>query len=194
VFTYTQPLWRDRRIDSNRRTIEISKKNLAISDTQLRLRAIDVVSSVELSYWDLVFALRNLQVQTETLIQAREQLESNKRLVSRGVLAPIELVAANAQISTFEQTVYLAQESVTRAENTLKTLVLPDRNAAEWKRPLTPVTPVGLEVPQIGLEVAVAEALKNRPEITQLETTAEINRIDQQYFSGPGRLGDCRRN
>ncbi len=182
IATFTQPLWRNRSIDNNRRSIEIAKKNVDISDTQLRLRAIDVISNVEQAYWDLAFALRNQQVQTETLKQAREQLESNKRLVDSGVLAPIELVAANAQISTFEQSIFLAQESVTRFENTLKTLLLPDRNAAEWSRPLMPVTPVGIDVPQVGLLVAVTEALRNRPEITQLETTAEINQIDQKYF------------
>ncbi|MEO6051271.1 MAG: TolC family protein [Pyrinomonadaceae bacterium] len=182
ALAYTQPLFRNRSFDFNRRTIEIAKKNIDISDAQLRLQAINVVNGVEQAYWDLAFALRNHQVQTDTLRQAKEQLKSNKRLVDKGVLAPIELVAANAQISTFEQAVYLAQESVTRAENILKTLVLPDRTAPEWRRPLTPVTPTGLNVPQIGLEVAVTEALKNRPEISQLATTAEINSIDQCFF------------
>ena len=32
------------------------------------------------------------------------------------------------------------------------------------------------------MEVAVAEALKNRPEITQLDAAADINRIDQRYY------------
>ena len=182
IFTYSQPLWRNRRIDNNRRNIEIAKKNVNISDSQLRLQAIAVVSGVEQAYWDLAFALRNLQIQTDALKQAKEQLESNKRLVRKGVLAPIELVAANAQISTFEQSVFLSQESVSRAENSLKTFVLPERTASEWRRPLTPVTPIGLDVPRIGLEVAVAEALKNRPEIAQLETTAEINKIDQGFY------------
>ncbi len=182
ALNFNQPLWRNRRIDSNRRTIEIAKKNINLSDAQLKLQAINVVNAVEQAYWDLAFALRNQQVQLETLRQAKEQLESNQRQVDRGVLAPIELVAANVQISTFEQAVYAAQESVTRNENTLKTLLLPDRSAAEWSRALTPVTPVGVGVPQVGLEVAVSEALKNRPEIGQLQTTAEINSIDQDFF------------
>jgi outer membrane protein TolC len=121
-------------------------------------------------------------VATDTLKQAREQLESNERLVAKGVLAPIEIVAANSQISTYEQAVYSAQDTVNRSENTLKTLILPDRTSAEWSRALTPVTPMELAVPRVGLDVAVAEALKDRPEIARLETTAEINRIDQRFF------------
>ena len=137
---------------------------------------------MEQAYWDLVFALRNLQVQSETLLQARERLESNKRLVGAGVLAPIELVAANSQIYTFEQNVFAAQEAITRAENILKMLMLPERSSAEWSQPLIPVTPTVADGPRIGLEVALAEALKNRPELAQLDATAEINRIEQRFF------------
>ncbi|MBK8302155.1 MAG: TolC family protein [Chloracidobacterium sp.] len=170
------------RIDANRRNIMIAGKNIEISESQLRLKAIDSISSVEQAYWDLVFALRNLQVQNDTLTHAREQLESNKRLVDKGVLAPIEIVAAEAQIATFEQLIFAAQESVTRNENILKTLLLPDRSAAEWSRPITPVTSTNPQIPRIGLEVATAEAMKNRPEIAQLETQSDINKIDQRFY------------
>lgn len=182
TFNYTQPLLRDRKFDGNRRSIEIAKRNRSISDAQLRIKAMDVISAVEAAYWDLTFALRILQVETDTLKQAKEQLDSNKRLVEKGVLAPIEIVAANAQISTFEQTVFLAQESVTRAENTLKTLLLPDRSSPEWARPLTPVTPVSLRPPVMSLDAAVQTAMKNRPEVEQWATTEEINKIDERYF------------
>ncbi len=182
VATYVQPLWRNRAVDNNRRQIAIAKKNLTLSDTSLRLKAIDVVSSVEQAYWNLAFALRNLQVQVDTLKQSREQVESNRRLVDQGVLAPIEIVAAEAQIANFEQLIFLAQETVTRSENTLKTLVLPDRTAAEWSRPLTPVSPMSQIIPKIGLEIAVTEALSNRPEIEQIQINEDINKIDLKYF------------
>lgn len=180
--TFTQPLWRNRSIDLNRRNIMIARKNIDISDAQLQQKAMDIIASVEQAYWDLAYALRNLQVQLESLQQSREQFESNRRQVEKGALAPIEVVAAQAQVSNFEQLVYLAQETITRAENTLKTLVLADRTSAEWSRPLVPVTPVDLAVPQVGLEVAQAEALKNRPELQELEHSAEINKIDERFY------------
>lgn len=182
TFTYTQPLFRNFRFDNNRRLIEIAKKNLSLSDSQFRQRAIDVIVAVEQAYWNLAFALRNVQVQIDAVKQARTQLESNQRLVEKGVLPPIDLVAATAQIVTFEQAVYAAQEDVTRAENTLKTLMLPDRTSSEWSRPITPVSPIDLNAPQIGLEIAVTEALKGRPEIVQFEASADINAIDERYY------------
>jgi len=182
TFTYTQPLFRNFRFDSNRRLIEIAKKNLGLSDSQFRQRAIEVITAVEQAYWNLAFSLRNLQVQIDAVKQARTQLESNQRQVEKGVLPPIDLVAANAQITTFEQGVYAAQEQVTRAENTLKTLMLADRTAGEWSRPITPVSPIDLDAPRIGLEVAIAEAIKGRPEIVQFQASAEINEIDERYY------------
>ncbi len=182
TFTYTQPLFRNFRFDNNRRLIEIAKKNLSLSDSQFRQRAIDVIVAVEQAYWNLAFTLRNVQVQIDAVKQARTQLESNQRLVEKGVLPPIDLVAATAQIVTFEQAVYAAQEDVTRAENTLKTLMLADRTAGEWSRPITPVSPIDLSAPQIGLEIAVTEALKGRPEIVQFEASADINAIDERYY------------
>lgn len=182
TFTYRQPIFRGRRFDNNRRQIEIAKKNLSLTDAQFRQRAIEVITQVEQAYWDLVFSLRNLQVQIDAVKQARTQLESNQRLVDKGVLAPIDVIAATTQITTFEQSVYTAQEDVTRAENNLKTLMLPDRTSTVWSRPITPVSEVSLEPPRIGLEFALVDALKNRPEIAQLETTAQINQIDQRYY------------
>jgi outer membrane protein TolC len=182
TFNYTQPLFRNRSIDNNRRQILIAKKNVGISDSQFRQQAMDIVSQVEQGYWNLLFALRNLQVQIDALRQARVQLESNQRQVEKGVLAPIDIVASTAQITTFEQNVYAAQESVTTAENNLKTLLLPDRTSPEWSRPITPVSPVALEAPKVPLELAVADALKNRPELEQLDLNIDINKIDERYF------------
>lgn len=182
IATFTQPLWRGRNIDQNRRTILIARKNIDLSDAQLKQKAMDTVTSVEQAYWDLTYALRNLQVQMDTLKQAKDHLESNQRLVAKGVLAPIEIVAATAQISKFEQGVFTAQESITRAENTLKTLLLPDKTSADWSRPIMPVSPIGQIVPRIGLEIALTEAAKNRPEIEQAAVNAGINEINKKFY------------
>lgn len=182
TLTYTQPLWRGLRIDNNRRTIEIAKRNLSLTDAQFRQRTIEVIAQVEQSYWDLAFSLRNLQVQIDAVKQARLQLESNQRLVSKGALAPIEIIAANTQVTTFEQNVYTAQEAVTRAENNLKTLMLPNRTSDIWTRALVPITQVDLEIPRVPLEQAVSSALTNRQELAQLRSNAEINRINERFF------------
>jgi Outer membrane protein len=180
--TYTQPLMRGRKTDDNRRRIEIARKNLSLTDVQFRQRATEVITRVEQAYWELVYALRNLQVQTDAVKQARAQVETNRRQVKQGVLAPIDVVEAEAQVKNFEQHVYAAQEEVTRAENSLKTLFLPDRNADAWSRPLVPVTPINLDAPRIPLAEALNTALSNRLELAELRTNAEANQINTRYY------------
>lgn len=184
--SYTQPLLAGR-YDSATRNLRIAKKNVELSDYEFKLKAIDVVSQVEQAYWDLVFALRNLQVQTDALKQAKLQLESNQRLVDRGVIAPIEIVAANAQISNLEQNVLSAQVSVTASENRLKGLILPDRSDALWSKALVPVSAGDTEIPRMPLDEALRLAFENRHELSQVTTAAEINKISEDYFRNQTR-------
>jgi outer membrane protein len=182
TFTYTQPLLRNRGFDNNRRQIEVAKKNLSLTDAQFRAKVTDVIAQVQSAYWDLVYALRNLQVQIDAVKMARAQLESNKLQVEAGTLAPIDVVSAETKVTTYEQNVYTAQEAVTTAENTLKMLMLPDRKKELWSHALLPVTPVSLAAPLVPVEQAVEAALKNRPELAQLQANFEINEINTRYY------------
>jgi HAE1 family hydrophobic/amphiphilic exporter-1 len=181
-FSFTQPLMRGRSTDDTRRRIEIAKKNLTLTDVQFRQKATEIITNVEEAYWELVNALKNLQVQIEAVNQSRAQVETNRRQVAKGVLAPIDVVEAEAQVKNFEQNVYLAQESVTKSENNLKTMMLADRGSELWSKALLPVTPVNLEAPRMVLSEAVNAAMENRFELAQLRTSAEINKIDQKFY------------
>ncbi|MDQ3321120.1 MAG: TolC family protein [Acidobacteriota bacterium] len=182
TFSYTQPLFRGRRTDDNRRRIEIAKKNLSLTDAQFRQQSIAAITQVINAYWDLTFALRNLQVQIDAVKQARTQVESNQRQVQEGLLAPIDIIAADTQVTNFEQNVYTAQEQVTRAESTLKTLILPKAEADLWARAIVPTTPVNVEAPRTSFEEALGAAMTTRPELAQLQTSKEINEINALYF------------
>jgi outer membrane protein TolC len=182
TFTYTQPLFRGLRFDSSRRSIEIAKKNLSLTDAQFRQRAIETITSVQRAYWDLVFALRNLQVQREAVRDARTQLEHNKRLVAEGALAPIDVVAAEAQVAGFEQTLFSSLEDVSRSENSLKNLIAENHQSDLWNLSVVPTDSVDLVTPEISLPDAMKAAMDNRPELQQSTVAREINQIDQKYF------------
>ncbi|MET0647267.1 MAG: TolC family protein [Pyrinomonadaceae bacterium] len=181
-FSYTQPLLRGRKTDDTRRRVEIAKKNLSLTDAQFRRRATEVITNVEQAYWELAYALRNLQIQIDAVKQARAQAESDRRQVERGVIAPVDLLESETQVKNFEQHVYAAQEVVARAENGLKKMLAPDRRAGLWSKALLPVTHVNVEAPRVALEEAVRSALSNRLELSELATSAEINKIDQRFY------------
>ena len=182
TFSYAQPLFRGRKFDNNRRLIEIAKKNLSLTDAQFRQRAIETITSVQRAYWDLVFALRNLQVQRDAVRDARLQLEHNQRLVSEGSLAPIDVVAAEAQVAGFEQSLFSSLEEVSRSENNLKNLIAVNRQADLWNLSIIPTDSVDIVPPDISLPEALKAAMDNRPELQQSNVVREINQIDQKYF------------
>ncbi len=181
-FKVTQPLLRGRESDDARRGIEIAKQNLSLSDKQFRQKAIEITVTVQRAYWDLTFMLRNLQVQRDGVRDAKEQLEHNRRLVKEGVLAPVDIIAAQTQVANLEQNVYLALENVNRSENVLKGLIAEDRNDPIWSESLVPTDSVELDRPKTTLPDALELALENRIEVDILDVAKKINEFDQRFF------------
>ncbi len=182
TISVTQPLGRGFRFDSNRQQIEVARKNIALSDEQFRQRVSDIVSQAARSYWDLVYAIRSQDVQVMAAETARRQVESNRRMVAQGLMAPIDLVEAETQLAQFEQNMYAAQASLTAAENSLKSMILPDRTSPLWTNALIPVTePKAPPVEEL-LDNLVNEMIAARPELAQLKIQSEVNQTNLRYY------------
>ncbi len=181
-FSVTQPLFRGRNFDLPRRNIEVAKRNLSLTDTQFRQRTIDIIANVQRAYWDLTYALRNLQVQRDGVKDAKDQLEHNRRLVNEGQLAPIDVLAAETQVANFEQSVYDALNVVGVSENNLKNMIAQNRNDALWGKSVTPVDSVDLDPPLTTLTQALEAAMQNRPELEINQAQKDINALDKRYY------------
>jgi HAE1 family hydrophobic/amphiphilic exporter-1 len=181
-FQYTQPLWRGLRYDANRHSIDVAKRNRSLTDEQFRQRVMVVVEQTEQAYWELAYAYNNLQVQLQAVEIAQQQDESNRRQEEQGLLAPIDVVAAQTQLANFELATYSAQSALTRAENNLKTLILPGRDAELWSSSLVPSTAMNTRVPVVPLASAIEDALQNRPETAEIRISGEINQKDTRYY------------
>jgi len=182
IFQFTQPLLRGFRYDQNRRTLDLAKKNRSLSDQQFRQRVMQVVQQTEQAYWELAFAYNILQVQLEAVEIGRQQDESNRRQEQQGLLAPIDVVAAQTQLANFELNAYTAQTALTRAENTLKNLILADRSSPMWASALVPTTLPDTNPPVTPLADALNDALANRPELAVAKISGEINQNDTKLF------------
>lgn len=182
TFDISQPLMRNLKIDATRRSIKLAKKNLDLSDAQFRQQVIDTVSSVQRAYWDLVYALRNEQIQREAVELARVQLENNLRQVEAGTLAPIELRSTESNLEQRKEFVITALQSITTAENALKNLMLNDAGDSTWSARIVPVDPAGLVPVGADLDSSMKAAILNRPELTQLKLRTELKQIDRDFF------------
>src|SRR6185503_7695647 len=183
TFNFTQPLMRNFAIDANRRSIQVAKKTLDLTDSQFRQRVIEIINSVQRAYWDLVYAIRNEGIARDSVELARTQLENNQKMVEAGTLAPIELRSTEAQLETAKGNVIIALQGITTAENALKILLLKEPNEKIWYSEITPTEqPIKAEV-AFDLEESTRLALKNRPELDQLRLQAEQKEIDVKYYT-----------
>jgi HAE1 family hydrophobic/amphiphilic exporter-1 len=92
------------------------------------------------------------------------------------------VVAAEAQVAGFEQTLFSSLEDVSRSENNLKNLIAENHQSDLWNLSLVPTDSVDLIPPTISLPEAMKAASDNRPELQQATVAREINQIDQKYF------------
>ncbi|HEX3561048.1 MAG TPA: TolC family protein [Pyrinomonadaceae bacterium] len=179
---FTQPLWRNRSIDRNRQQIRIQRKRLEQSDSDFRLRTIAVISQVQRAYWDLVFALRNEQNQISNVNLARENFRTTEASVSAGASAPLQRAEIETELATREDALLIANQQVTVAENTLKTLMLKDPLSPDWSKVLLPTDEPSFDETPVNLESSLKEARENRPEMRRLKLEEEVNDINLQFY------------
>jgi outer membrane protein TolC len=178
TLSLTQNLLKNFGPDVNTAPIKIARNNQAISVTQLRLQANQVITSVYNGYWKLVFAIENLEVQRRSLRLARDLEELNKARVRAGVAAPVEVTQAEAQAAAQVQNVILAEKAIKDAEDQLKLIInIPDGERI-WARSILPADTPPFEVVQVEAEASIQEALEKRPEYAQLKLTLQNNDIN----------------
>jgi outer membrane protein TolC len=181
-FNVTQPLGRNFKFDTARLGLSVARKNQTLTFEQLRQLLSDSVTQTVEAYADLVYANEFLKVEVDAVGLARNQVESNQRMVDQGVSAPVDVIEARTQLATFEQAVYAAQAQLTRSENNLKSLILANRNDPLWNSSLRPVTGLNLNAPSITLPDAIRDAISSRPEMSQMEISAEINSLNTRLY------------
>ncbi len=180
--TFTQPLLRDRSIDSNRRQIRIQRKRLDQTDADFRQRTIDVINRVQQAYWELVFALRDQQNQLANLNLSRESLRNIEAQIAAGAKAPLERAEVQTELANRETALYSAIQAVAIAENNLKVLIFKDPNSPEWSAQLTPTDTPKFDTAPVNLDDALKAARDNRPELRRLRLQNDINDIDISFF------------
>ena len=180
--TYTQPLLRNFSIDNTRRQIKIQRKRLQQSDADFRRRTIEIIAQVQRAYWDLVFALRDQQNRVANLNLARENLRQVEARIEAGASAPLARAEVATELANRESDVLIATQQVSVTENNLKTLILRNPNAPEWTETVVPTDTPVFSLDPLNLDLALKDAVENRPELRRLRLQKEITSIDIDFF------------
>lgn len=178
TLSITQDLLKNFGVDVNTTPIKIARNNQAISVTQLRQQANQVITDVHLAYWNLVFAIENLEVQKRSLRLARELEDLNKARVRAGVAAPVEVTQAEAQAAARVQDVILAEKAVKDAEDQLTLIInFPDGERI-WARTILPTDQPPFAMVQTNTDTSVQEALEKRPEYAAAKLILQNTDLD----------------
>ena len=161
--TLTQPLLRNFGFEANETNIRIAANNLSISREQLRLQVSTTVTQVKTAYFNLIFAIRNLEVARQALKLARDLVTLNSARVRAGVAAPVEVTQAEAQAAAGVQNVILGEKAVQDAGDTLKVIMnLPI--SGSWGQQIQPTTVPTSAPISINLDETIQKALETRYE------------------------------
>lgn len=178
TLSVTQDLLKNFGVEVNTAPIKIARNTQAISVAQLRLQANQVITNVYNAYWNLVFAIENLEVQRRSLRLARDLEELNKARVRAGVAAPVEVTQAEAQAAAQIQNVILAEKAIKDAEDQLKLIInMPDGEKI-WARSIIPADRPPFDVARVDMEAGIQEALEKRPEYAEAKLTMQNNDLN----------------
>lgn len=180
--TYTQPLFRNRQIDSSRLQILVAKKTLTLTDAQFRQQVISIINQVQQAYWNLAFALRNVSVQSDGVALAQKQVDQNQKQVDTGMLAPLEVVAARTTLESRNQALIQARINAIQAQNALKTLVVDSTRSAIWDKEIIPSDFYDEQPSGQSLADALESGYSSRPEVDQFKTQEDIDRLNIKYL------------
>lgn len=170
TFDFAQPLLRGFGPTATRSQVIVARNNRDISRSEFRGTVMDTVTRVEQAYWDLVYSIENLKAKQESLKYARDLLFKNQKELEAGLISPVEILNARAEVAGREADIIQAEAGVRNAGDLLRTLMnLPGTET------IVPTDSPKLEEKVLPLDEAVRLALDHRPELEagriQLQTT-----------------------
>jgi len=162
-----QPLLRNLAIDPARESIRVAAADRSASEARLARIVSDTVRQVDVAYWSLVAARRDVASIESAVALAEKQLSETKTRVEAGVLGETEVAQPTAERERRKGELALARQRVAEAENTLKLLALGDPREPSWSAEIVPTDAPELPTVRADVEEALGTAFARRPEIAE---------------------------
>jgi outer membrane protein len=179
---FTQPLLRNFSIDQIRQQVEVSKKVRDLSDVTLEAVITQTGRTVKDAYWDLSYAIANLKAQQESMALSQQSLKDNQKRVEIGTMAPIDIVAAQAEVASNESGVIVAEAAIKRAQDQLRALILDPKTPGFWEMVFDPTDTAPFIEQTIDVDAAVRNALDRRTDLRSAKNSLEQSDVNIRYF------------
>ena len=175
-----QSLLKDSWIDSGRMQIQITKKDLKISEQAVRLQLMTTVLAVQAAYYDLVFATENVKVMRKALELAEELLLGDRRRIQVGTLQPLAESLAESQVQTANANLLSALQLLDLKRNALRNLLTDDLSTAS-EQILDPTDGVTAVWNNPSRADSLQTALRLRPDLIEARLFVEKQGIVVKY-------------
>ncbi len=162
---YVQPLLLNRKIDNNRANLLTTEIAQDVAELDLQATTASIVAQVRNAYWELVFAILNLENQRASLELSSKLVSDNKARVEIGTMAPIDIVQAQAEEATRRQNLVNAEATLQNTQLNLKQLIVSGTDDPLWTATLNATDRPAPGSEAIDLEAAVRNALANRTDL-----------------------------
>lgn len=172
----TQPLLKGAWFFYNLSPIYIAQNNKQISVLQFKNTVIQTVDQVQEAYWNLVKAIEDLKVANKSLERAKDLLEKNKLQVEAGMLTPIDVLEAEAEVASREEGVISAEHEIKDKEDILKQVINLSDGSILSDAPIIPVDKPVFDAQKANMTESIRLALRNRPDL--LETLKKVENAD----------------
>ncbi len=167
-FGFQQELLKGFGILPNTRYIIEAKNGSKAARDQLSYAVINDIANVENAYWNLAYAIDNVQVQQTTVDWAKKNLLDTQRQLQIGTLAQLDVVSAESELATDQQNLIVAQTTEQQYQTVLLNLITRNPMAAGLENiSVVPTDSINTppKVDIIPYRDAVQEAWQNRPDL-----------------------------
>ncbi len=176
--SYIQSLLRGAGTRINTHSIRIATYEKDMVDAETKLMAINILGNVDIVYWQLFSARRELDVRREQYKLAEDQLDHARRQVSAGAAAKNEIVLADAGLASRLEDVINSETYVRDRERELKRILNREDLPLSVEIDIIPTSepdPIGLDLDP---EAIVKAALDNRMDMAQLEFQLAVDDLN----------------
>jgi outer membrane protein len=188
---FSQPLLKDRKMDTARLQTTIAQRNLKSSEHRVREATVQTTAAVKTAYWTLKAAQANIAVQQRSLELAEDLVRQNRARVNVGQAPPLDLLSAEAEVATRRENLIRATAIAGDAEDRLRRLIMDPADASFWRVRLEPIDePAGLGSPP-DTDAAITTAIKDRTDLSVARNDLENAQTNVQFLDNQ-KLPDLR--
>jgi outer membrane protein TolC len=163
----------------NSRYIRIARRSEDAAQERFRSQLLDLVASVVDLYWDVVSGNETLKARQRALDIAQKFYDDTQNEIRIGVLAPIELPRAAAEVASRRQDFIIAQAALRQQETLLKEALSRTEDPLLESAEIVPLDKI--EVPEKDdlppLRELVTRAMAKRPDVAVSNINAETAEI-----------------